>query len=764
MREAVFWYHRGMSRLSRLRAIPASPALPAVASALAAARIAADFAALVVRAPEGSAHCLAALAGLAAAVVAPAVLLAAAGAWPGREPATTRTAEALCAGIGCAMAAEWILHGTGIRTPAVHAVCIVAVAVCAVVAASRRLRETGFRLRPVRTADLWLLAFVLVLAAASFESVAGLPFTHWDAVVSWDKWATDAAARPGLGRHVCGGYPQGFPLLLSAAFLCGGETAADPLSSVHELSAAALHFAFVLAALSALAAAARRFGGNAFVAIAAVFASGRLRAVFADPRCCGLADLPMAALALGALAAAAGPGGTGGRQRGGTGFPGRAALAAVFFGMAFSKGNGAALLPLTVVAAWIGRGRAGLRTALAPAAAAFALALPFWIHQWWFGIFRGPPDGDPLMHTMEVYVAHTRLFTPDSGHLADCVRAFAGGMFPGAGFDKAPAAAAAAVLLLLCLPPLRRRRTAPPAFMAAASFFLWFFTASYDCRNALAGQFFLAVCAGIAASCAGRALRKASGGRAPSWIVPLAAAVLLFSQNSGLPARPALPLWRVPEEWTLPPEERAARFSCIKGFHDFWRRAPWAARAGHLVAACRDFRLWSGKGVYAVQTTAFRDVEPGDLYFSFLASGAQTRPPEPFVPVASVANHSLGRTLWQAAPALETVPFSLRDARTGEALDADETIEAGRAVVVAVATERRDGVAEIELDRNAGGEARLGLAPRSARRDPYAKLFGSVAEGRFARTVWWSRKAADPPEFTFVPDRDCRVKAARIGP
>lgn len=33
----------------------------------------------------------------------------------------------------------------------------------------------------------------------------------WDAVVSWDKWAVDAATRTGINRYVFGAYPQGLP-------------------------------------------------------------------------------------------------------------------------------------------------------------------------------------------------------------------------------------------------------------------------------------------------------------------------------------------------------------------------------------------------------------------------------------------------------------------------------------------------------------------------------------------------------------------------
>ena len=50
-----------------------------------------------------------------------------------------------------------------------------------------------------------LLGFLFVQGL--FERVIGTPMVSWDALVSWDKWAVDAAGRQSLGCYAMGGYP-----------------------------------------------------------------------------------------------------------------------------------------------------------------------------------------------------------------------------------------------------------------------------------------------------------------------------------------------------------------------------------------------------------------------------------------------------------------------------------------------------------------------------------------------------------------------------
>ena len=764
------------------RAAPRQPLLPAAVAVAAAALFFGRFAQLAATAPDCPAAAAAVpVAALWLSVVAPGCLLARAAGFlggprqAGRCDPVLAAAAVFACGTGAAMALQWVLYALSLRSVPVQR-CLSAATALAGLAGAVLLwaRRGGNRAGVPAAADpasaatrlsgAWTLALAVALGAAAGCALAGLPYGHWDAVLSWDKWATDAAARTGLGRHVCGGYPQGVPLLLSSAFQIAGASAQDPLSSPHLLSAAALHAVFALGAFVSVAAVARRFGASAPVALAALVFLPDVRARFFDPAHFGLADLPAAASTLGALAVASAPEPAApGAGRLPAPLARRVAVAAAFFGMLFAKGNGLAHLPFVLVAAAFARGRGSFRQVLFPALAALALALPFWAHQWWFGVHLDMPGADPLQHSLEVFAAHTRLFLPDARHLSRWMEAAAAACRPAPAPSLAAEAALAAAAAAVCASALLRRPSAPLGFLAAGLGAVWFFTASYDARNALSAEFFLALCAGAAVREAASAIRRTRLPDAVGRLFPGAVAALLLvaaarAGREGEGGAPSAP----PAFWLASRPARAEKVSDVRFFHDFWQRAPWAARAGHLVAFSRDIRLWRGKGVYAMQRPALRDVRPGDLYFSFRSGGREVRPPAPFVSVASVANHRLGRTLFEASPALSDVPFAATRADTGETVRPGEVLPAGSVVRVAAETRLRDGVAEAVFDRDLPG-AVLSLAPESVRRDPYAKLFQSVSDGNSARTVWWTRKAASAPVFEVAFPHDAALCAFRLG-
>lgn len=764
------------------RAAPRQPLLPAALAVAAVALLLGRFAQLAATAPDVSAAAAAVpVAALWLSVLAPGSLLARAAGFlggprqSGRSDPVLAAAAVFACGTGAAMALQWVLYALSLRSVPVQR-CLSAATALAGLAGAVLLwaRRGGNRAGVPAAADpasaatrlsgAWTLALAVALGAAAGCALAGLPYGHWDAVLSWDKWATDAAARTGLGRHVCGGYPQGVPLLLSSAFQIAGASAQDPLSSPHLLSAAALHAVFALGAFVSVAAVARRFGAGAPVALAALVFLPDVRARFFDPEHFGLADLPAAASTLGALAVASAPEpAAAGDGRLPVTLARRAAVAAAFFGMVFSKGNGLAHLPFVVAAAVFARGRASFRPVLLPALAALALALPFWAHQWWFGVHLDMPGADPLLHSMEVLAAHTRLFSPGFDHLSRWLGLASSALLPFRSPGAAGNAALAAAAFAVCAAAFARRRSAPLAILAAGLGAGWFFTASYDARNALAAEFFLALCVGAAVCGVSEAIRRTRLPDAFGRALPGAVAALLLvaaarggrAGEGGAPLAPAA-------FWLASRPAREESVSDVRFFHDFWRRAPWAARAGRLIAFSRDIRLWRGKGVYAMQRPALRGVRPGDLYFSFRSGGREVRPPAPFVPVAAIANHRLGRTLFEASPALSDTPFAATRADTGETVLPEEVLPAGSVVRVAVETPLRDGVAEVVFDRDLPG-AVLSLAPESVRRDPYAKLFQSVSDGDAARAVWWTRKAAQPPVFEVTFPRAAALCAFRLG-
>jgi hypothetical protein len=82
---------------------------------------------------------------------------------------------------------------------------------------------------------------VAVMVILAFIEAGTLPFTSWDADITWDKWSVDWARRSNLYNYHVGGYPQGMPMFNSVLYkLTGTHSQAMPieqhvLHSLHPL-------------------------------------------------------------------------------------------------------------------------------------------------------------------------------------------------------------------------------------------------------------------------------------------------------------------------------------------------------------------------------------------------------------------------------------------------------------------------------------------------------------------------------------------------
>ena len=87
-----------------------------------------------------------------------------------------------------------------------------------------------------------------------FVDAATSPFHVWDTVVSWDKWATDMAARTNLYRYPQGGYPQLLPMFNSLIYKVTGHYGSGLPDDQYALHAFQPVLGFVLIAASIRAA------------------------------------------------------------------------------------------------------------------------------------------------------------------------------------------------------------------------------------------------------------------------------------------------------------------------------------------------------------------------------------------------------------------------------------------------------------------------------------------------------------------------------
>ena len=653
------------------------------------------------------------------------------------------TRPALLAGLGLAAAGG--LYGLRGMSPA---------------ATGRRLAE---RWRALSAAERWGLALGLLFLQGLFEANVGRPMTAWDAVVSWDKWAVDMAARDGLGRYVMGGYPQFFPTLHSLFYKIAGTTAADVLPAEHLLlhGFCAIHVAILMLSLWCLG---RRLRAP-WLLVFLVFAGNRTVFTYLSA---GYVDVPLAAMvgAAGALIVA---------YRDGTWKAGRGRIAdagllfTAFFAVAFMKGNGlvwVALLSGYLIALVRGRRRTGV--ALGAAALAALAVVPFYAQQIWYTRHFDLAEKSPFLHAFRLVPAHTSLFTPDAAH----ARLWLGRLLADYGIPVSLSAWAAGIGLCLCAWAPARRRLVFFAASGLALFAVWFYTGSYDFRNALVPLLFLifAMAGALFDLPAGR-----RGGNIRAGLCAVAVALWVF-RGAAQPMqevflRPLRP-FSVPEAFAMEPGSRHLAVRPWGETRKLFFDTPFGQRAVHLNSDFSGlYRILAPRGAYALNDNSFNDARRFDLLirdeeFMDLPAG--------FEPVAVLRRMGPRRSLCLFRPEFRPLKADLRAAEAPDVPLAEPgaPLAAGRAYVATLADDAappggeqpRDGVISIRISPP-DAEVAVSLHPDDARRDPHASYFGSIRAGDRIRLIYWMRDEgpALPRLAVETGEKDVRLTAVEWG-
>ena len=577
------------------------------------------------------------------------------------DPATRlpRALFVLSTSLAASGFAYWLLFFLGLGSRPAALALLAALAAAGVWGAAPLLSRDAVRDAVRALPSVPLSRSLPALAAAVFlegvfESVLGQPFRDWDALISWDKWAADAAGGAPLRRLLAGGYPQLLPALHGAFYALAGT----PASAVFPAEQLLLHgLTAVWPALLLLALhAALRERPAAFLAAAALAASAARLIEPINPLgllANGYADLPLAAMA--AAAAALAPALCAPPADGRSRLPAATAFALPLFGTVFLKANGIPLAALAAALGAIAGGRRAWRTALPALAFAAALAAPHYARQFWLAAHPEACADDPFLLSFPLHTAHTRLFTPNLAHLRAWLRALSAALAP------LPGSAAIAGAALCLAAAAVRRATRAAALAAAALLAFWFFTASYDARGAMPALFLAAFAAARALDPA-PALRAALRGGAPrrplaaAAAIPgfalLAAALVLFAGSGTADAlkRPFIVRrWQTPKTALIPPETRHMAKRPAGDLRNILFAAPWAARAEHVWTGDTLCRVLAPKGCYTLQRNAWRHARPGDL---FVQGSRQPRPPAGFVPIAELRRARGYRALWMFRPDL----------------------------------------------------------------------------------------------------------------
>jgi hypothetical protein len=571
-------------------------------------------------------------------------------------------------------------------------------------------------------------ALSFALLAALFESAAGIPFEAWDAVVSWDKWAVDFAQRASLGGYLLGGYPLFLPLLHSVFYrLAGSAAAVLPPEQMLLHGFLTVYPAILLLSLRSLG---RRFG---FSGLAAFLLFAASQYIFGD-LAIGQADIPLAAFLFAAAALL---------PRLAPGLRSFVAATILLFPLLFLKGTG---LPWALaLAVWLcrpaWRAARARKTVLLALAATLLLVLPFTVHQIWLDAHPTARELSPFLHMLPFKAAHTSIFSPNLAHFVRWMGKLSvdrclSPAVPPVFFSVAAAWLAAAML--------RYRETRPLAVFCAFALAVWFFSASYDIRNAEIPFCLVAVASALlAARTADAAKTRGLKNKAIALAVALP---LLLLALPGLAHNPLQTLAllahrpRPPDVWPADAPGRLRFFKPSSDLVNILNAAPYGTNATHILAGNRDYRLFGERGVYAIQLNSFESVAPGDLLLrvpSFMPP-----PPKPFLLAASLHRAAPHRELWLAAP--------------GDAVPAPFALDNG---VLSPENAPPCGIVELDFDNPVPEDATLVCANAEGDAAVFAKYVQSAKDATTLRLLYWTGTDL-PPTFLYSgpPPTACHLR------
>ncbi len=605
----------------------------------------------------------------------------------------------------------------------------------------RILPATLAWLRSFSPFDAAALFLVLAFLQSLFLWAAVRHMLSWDAFISWDCWASGAARAHWIANRIYGGYPQGISLLSSLFYKASlWPDAADALAPEHFH----VHGFFVLYALElclALLTLGRTFRFSGLFVLLCLFSSHFFWPDMARNQL-GYADLPFAASILSALALAMEFSQSARRTLQET--PGaEVALFCAFFAAFFTKGNSAATIPiLAFFGAWLLPLRnSRLLKCLLAAAIPFAL---FLLHQWFFSRWTDWGCSNPAEHPMRMVTSHSYLFQANGAHLAAWLRRFPLEL----GIPDSWTWTFYAAVGLVSAFGLVRRRSAFFLLSAAALWAIWFYTASYELRNALVPWILLLV--GVALSLA-EGIRVLLPLQSPLRYagVALVCAMCLFGGRLVLLQRPLAQAKNFSKSWRRLPtsfmtrEDVCRRATFLRGHWKFLTESPIAKAAEHSCISEHGFRPCSPKGGYHAPD----EPRANDLVF---VCKTHPRAPNGYLLCSKIARLEFHRAIAIFEPPRHDVKLSVATAGTFP----NGPIAPGVSIPFTARPEEdlygdggSWGVLELVFDQPAK-KIRLRLAPESAALDPDAEIFASCPDGNALRLLFnLSRAKGRQPVF-----------------
>lgn len=482
------------------------------------------------------------------------------------------------------------------------------------------------------------IVFALLMLDLTFAMLqaVGTHFGAWDAIVSWDKWGCDMAERTGLGRYVMGGYPQILPTLYSPYYKVAGtwlEGLPNEQLLLHGLNA--LFPFLLLAGLVRLCAVLRvRWSLAAIV----LFGNEHVRLCLTS----GYADIPATALTIGGMALML----TTAVEGWPASWTGRSTFFCLLFSlpiflMGFSKAQGMVFAVLGLgcgvwlaptsrrwpVAAWLG----------SAVALGLCWAAPFYIHQSYYSRHYDEADANPRLHTFVVEVSKPNLIHPSWQKAVSDAKTLVEGYRQMPFIQRMDARVWWLVFYGGGLAAVTIPRLVPIALTAGLGFILWFFTVSYDWRNAFVPLTLLSV---LLAGCLTGMNERLKNHSLVNGLMTLSV-FLLFGLSLAWGAVQNAPHWiqavHARHIWKKLPADRLNEVSpYYRMTRNLLEQSPFGRRANRIYCADSLYRYLGFRGIYTLKGNSFSDIRNHDV---LLRNGEEPMP-SAFVPVARM--HNLG--------------------------------------------------------------------------------------------------------------------------
>lgn len=643
--------------------------------------------------------------------------------------------------LGTAMSVLWLLYLCGIYCKISSIIFLCLAAIAGLFGLYKIIKEklpisSDFH---ITVSEFAALAVSLLFCEGIFECLAGTAMSSWDAVVSWDKWAADIAARTGLHGYICGAYPQGIPLVNALFYKVLMPADGNPvISSEHLLCNGFFQFFPFLLCIS-LIAAAREFKINSLVVLGITLGcSGLVKAIIKQS---GYVDIPLAA----AVASIPSLYSLMKNQveKSKWGVP---VLIAILFPVVFIKGNGFVSCVLALPIFFFLRDKKQNKFFYA-LLAAILLSGIFYLHQWIAGSWTDLGETSPFNHSLVVMSSHRDLINVSFSHFNKTISEWAGFYGFTSVFMKITWACLLTVSVIL---PLSVKKTRLPGLLVAALLVIWFFTGSYDARNI----FFIIPLFSILIPISLKDVFKSKPAVVKA-VVSIAGLAVIFSiwhtRTFEIASR-TFSAYKIPKEISMSPFDRAKKY--LKADDDevrFFTDSDAAKRATHIVSASTAYRHLGKKGVYPLQKTGLNDIHDHDMAFSMGTEAKSVfSPGKPFIPVSTMRKGFLpGKVLYLANPQLKPVDFSVVQ-------DGDETILRIRDKGITADSGFISVTTDTPLPLNARLIPRLTYSKATSSFLPYCSQNN-------IRIMFWASKTEKRLDYSIVNFGEAKITKVEIG-